>query len=116
MDKVAQHKQIIKEILIEDSKVETLANANIRRQFIADDERGHYLMYHIGWLDDYKRQYGCFMHLEVDEEGKVWIQHDGTDHPIAFRLIEKGIDKEDIVFGFHAPYKRAYSGFAAVNY
>ncbi|MEN0047628.1 MAG: XisI protein [Bacteroidota bacterium] len=116
MDKVALNKQIVKQILLEDSKIATLANPNIRRQLITDDERGHYLMYHIGWLDDYKRQYGCFIHLEIDEEGKVWIQHDGTDNPIALRLVEQGIPKEDIVFGFHAPHKRAYSGFAAVDY
>lgn len=116
MDKITQHKQIVKAILLEDSKIATMSNPKIRRQMVADDERGHYLMYHIGWMDEYKRQYGCFLHLEVDDEGKVWIQHDGTDDPIALRLVKGGIAKEDVVFGFHAPYKRAYSGFAGVDY
>ncbi len=115
MDKVTQHKKWIREILEKDISTGTYADPNIRRQLVADDEHGHYLLYHIGWLDDYKRSYGCFMHLEVAEDGKVWIQHDGTDNPIALRLVKKGIAKDDIVFGFHAPYKRAYSGFASVE-
>jgi hypothetical protein len=115
MDKVAQYKQIARELLVEDSQTGTMIEPSIRRQFIGDDENGHYLLYHIGWWDQYKRQYGCFLHLEVTEDGKIWIQHDGTDNPIAIRLVRQGVPKEDIVFGFHAPYKRSYSGFASME-
>ena len=32
--------------------------------------------------------------------------------PIARRLVEEGIPKDDIVLGFYSPRKRAMSGYA----
>lgn len=47
------------------------------------------------------------------KDGKIWIQEDVTDVPIAQRLPDAEVRKSDIVLGFHAPYKRALAGFAA---
>ena len=47
------------------------------------------------------------------KDGKLWIQHDGTEEGIANRLVENGVPKEHIVLAFHAPYKRPYTGYAA---
>jgi hypothetical protein len=44
--------------------------------------------------------------------GKIWIQHDGTEEGIANRLIASGVPKEDIVLGFHSPFMRQYTEFA----
>lgn len=43
---------------------------------------------------------------------KIWIQRDGTEIGIANELIVAGVAKEDIVLGFHAPYKRQFTDFA----
>lgn len=43
---------------------------------------------------------------------KIWIQRDGTEMGIANELIAAGVSKEDIVLGFHAPYKRQFTDFA----
>jgi len=73
----------------------------------------HYQLVNVGW-NGQRRVYGCFLHIDI-KNGKIWIQHDGTEIGIANELVALGIPKQDIVLGFHAPYKRQYSGFA-VNY
>ena len=50
-------------------------------------------------------------HLQI-RNGKIWIQHDGTDRPVADALLEAGVPKEDIVLGFHPENVRQYTEFA----
>lgn len=83
----------------------------IATQIIVDEKHGHYVLFSTGWRDD-NRIYGPFVHLDVTQDGKVWLQHDGTNLEIATLLEEKGIPKEDIVLAFHAPYVRAWTGYA----
>lgn len=59
--------------------------------------------------DDYK---DYTRNNEPDGNGKLWIQHDGTEDGIANRLVELGVPKSDIVLAFHPPYKRPYTDFA----
>ncbi len=42
----------------------------------------------------------------------VWIQHDGTNRPVAEELMAAGIPREDIVLGFHPADVRPLTGFA----
>jgi len=51
------------------------------------------------------------VHIDI-KNGKIWIQHDGTERGVANDLVEWGVPKEDIVLAFHAPYRRQYTGFA----
>jgi hypothetical protein len=55
--------------------------------------------------------YGSIVHLDI-RNGKIWIQHDGTEVGIANRLVEAGVPKTDIVLGFHSPFKRQFTEFA----
>ncbi|MEY3240389.1 MAG: hypothetical protein RIR11_1827 [Bacteroidota bacterium] len=105
MDKVAQYKQIVRSVFTyiaslipSDNKVET--------QIITDDEHGHYVLFSVGWEQDDYREYAPFAHIDVKDDGKVWIQHDGTDLVIAQMLMDEGITQADIVLGFRAPFIR----------
>jgi len=51
------------------------------------------------------------IHLDIIN-GKIWIQHDSTDWPVADALLEAGVPKEDIVLGFHPAEVRQYTDFA----
>ncbi len=51
------------------------------------------------------------MHFDI-KDGKIRIQHDGTEIGVANELVEMGVPKEDIVQAYHPPYKRPYTGFA----
>lgn len=46
------------------------------------------------------------------KNGKVWIQYNGTEAEITDNLVKAGIPEEDIVIGFHSPYKRKFTKFA----
>lgn len=54
------------------------------------------------------------IHIDI-RNGKVWLQHDGTDARIAEQLIEAGILKHNIVLGFQEPTMCEHSGFAWHN-
>ena len=44
-----------------------------------------------------------------DRDGKIWIQHDGTEAGIADELIARGIDPGRIVLAFQHPRMRELS-------
>lgn len=81
------------------------------KQLIVDTERDHYQIVNVGWYANGDRNYGCILHVDI-KEGKVWIQHDGTEEGFANALVAAGLPKEDIVLGFQDPFTRQYSGFA----
>ncbi|MGB0930228.1 MAG: XisI protein [Chitinophagales bacterium] len=106
MDKVKKYKTIAAEIV---EKIRTRGTNSdkpmVIHQAVKDQEGGHFLLFYNGWKED-MRFYGCYLHIDVTEDGKVWLQHDGTDLIVAKQLEEKGIPKSDIVIGFHAPFMR----------
>jgi hypothetical protein len=51
------------------------------------------------------------MHFDI-EDGKIWIQYNGTEESIAERLVQMGVPNSDIVLGFHSPFKRQFTPYA----
>ncbi|GAA6617285.1 XisI protein [Scytonema sp. NUACC26] len=106
---VEQYRQIIQRLILERSQ-RRLAQEEIETQAVLDTERDHYLLLHTGWRGN-NRTHGCSIHLDI-KDGKIWIQHDGTEVGIATLLLEQGVPKEDIVLAFHSPYMRQFTEFA----
>ena len=67
-------------------------------------------MSQVGW-DGKHRVDDVFVHVDV-VDGKVWLQHDGTNLRLAEDLVRSGIPKEDIVLAFHHPGRRRDTEFA----
>jgi hypothetical protein len=44
---------------------------------------------------------------------KIWIQEDNTEDGLANLLLEKGIQKQEIVLAYYPEYHRSYTEFAA---
>ena len=109
MDKLERYRQIIQEILTEHSQIKP-AYGEIQMKLMFDVERERYQLFRTGWLDE-RRVYGTLIHIDI-EDGKIWIQYDGTEVGVANELIEKGIPKTDIVLAYHFPFMRQYDGFA----
>ena len=110
MDKIVIYREIIQALLTEIGSYKNL-HPEIETQLLFDTTRDHYQILKSGWRD-LKRTYGIVIHIDI-KNGKAWIQQNATDLLIAEKLVERGIPKEDIVLGFHAPYKRQYTEFAA---
>ncbi len=106
---VEEYRKIIQQLILERAN-RPYPQPEIEKQAILDTERDHYLLLHSGWRGN-RRTYGCSLHLDI-KDGKVWIQHDGTEVGIATILLERGVPKEDIVLGFDSPYMRQFTEFA----
>ncbi len=106
---VEQYRQWVQDLLLERANRKPTF-PEIETQAILDTERDHYLLLHTGWRNN-RRTHGCSLHLDI-KDGKIWIQHDGTEIGIATQLLELGIPADDIVLGFQAPNRRQYTEFA----
>jgi XisI protein len=109
MAKINEYRQIVRDILTEYSQIKA-ANEEVEAELIFDLERDRYQLVHVGWSRK-RRIYGCVVHLDIND-GKVWIQHDGTEGGIANELIARGIPTHNIIIGFHSPFKRQFTEFA----
>ncbi len=83
---------------------------DVEVQMIFDRENYHFQLINVGWNKN-QRIRGCVLHIDI-KDGKIWIQHDGTETGVANELLEMGVPKENIVLAFHSPYKRQYTDFA----
>ena len=91
--------------------MEEKSRSTIPVQFIKDHDGGHYLFFSNGWRGK-KRIYGCYLHIDIAPDGKVWLQHYGTDLVVGQMLLDKGVAKEYLVLGFHHPLRRVDTGYA----
>ena len=109
MDRDNAYRAIVKRVLQEVADI-TPSDENIRTEFVCDEALGHYQISQVGW-EGKRRVDDVFLHIDV-LDGKVWLQHDGTNLRIADDLVRAGIPKEDIVLAFHHPSRRKDTEFA----
>ena len=83
---------------------------DVEVELVFDRSRDRYLLVEAGWQNGY-RIYGTLLHVNI-VEGRLWIQHDGTEDGIAGELVEAGIPKQDIVLGYRSSEGRKLTGFA----
>jgi len=110
MDKLSWYRQLIQESLSERAKLRSPSHP-VKSQTIFDREEDRYQLVHLGWKDSSTQIYGCVLHIDIID-GKIWVQHDGTEDAIADWLVAKGVPKQDIVLAYHAPHVRQYTEFA----
>lgn len=109
MDRIETYRQIIRETLKPYGNV-SYVNVDGCNQLAFDSETDQYLVMTTGWSKE-GRVHGCLIHVSI-QDGKVWIQRDGTEDGIANELVQAGIPKSDIVLGFYEPEIRPHTGFA----
>jgi hypothetical protein len=109
MDKLQRYRQIIQQLLSEQAHPYCHSD-DVETEIICDTERDHYQLAYIGW-EDQERIFNLILHLDI-KDGKIWIQHNGTEIAIAQVLKDQGVPASDIVLGFHSPFKRQFSGYA----
>ncbi len=109
MDRVDRYRQIVRRV-IEQYAAWRPSHGQIDSEAIVDEQKDHYEVMHVGWDGD-RRVHGSVIHLDIID-GKVWIQHDGTNRPVAEELLAEGIPRDDIVLGFHPARVRHLTGFA----
>ena len=110
MDKLDLYRQLIRQSIEERAKLRS-KNDPVESQPIFDAQSDRYLLINVGWKNSNTRIYGCVLHVDI-RDGKIWVQHDGTEDAIADQLVTLGVTKQDIVLAYHAPYVRQYTEYA----
>jgi XisI protein len=110
MDKLDLYRQLIQQCLEKRAKLRS-KNDPVESQTIFDPQSDRYLLINVGWKNSNTRIYGCVLHVDI-RDGKIWVQHDGTEDAIADQLVTLGVPKQDIVLAYHAPYVRQYTEYA----
>jgi hypothetical protein len=108
VDKLVQYRQAIRTLLTDYARY--TSDDEVETQLIFDSEHDHYQLVYVGW-ENQRRVYGCVLHFDVKNQ-KVWIQQNGTEIGVAQELVKLGVDKQDIVIGFHSPSKRQFTEYA----
>ncbi len=108
MDTLERYRELVRNIILKYSQYKP-SHGEIEPEAIIDLERDRYELMHVGW-DRQRRVHGSVIHLDIIE-GKIWIQHDGTNISVAEELVELGVPPEDIILGFHPPNVRQYTDF-----
>ncbi len=109
MERVDQYRTCIETIIKEYGQYKP-SYGEVDVQMVFDRENNHYHLLTVGWYN-HERIRGTILHIDI-KDGKIWIQHDGTEVGVANELVKMGIPKEDIVLAFHAPYRRRFTEFA----
>jgi hypothetical protein len=112
MATLTDYRGIIERILTEYAGI-AYANrdAAIEKQTVFDREKDHYLLVSLGWEKGHRRIYHCIFHVDIID-GKIWIQCDNTNKPIARELLAAGVPRDHIVLGFHPPELRRDTEYA----
>ncbi|MBO0939818.1 XisI protein [Fibrella sp. HMF5335] len=110
-NKAEKYQKIIQELLEEYAQHRPVNLQDIDNQVTIDSQRGHYQLVRVGWSGDRFVRNTVF-HFDLKPDDKIWIQANWTDVDIAATLVERGVERTDIVLGFQPPRYRAFSGYA----
>ena len=109
MDPIARYRALIQQVIIRHAQIPPVYG-EVRIETIFDTKQDHYALVHTGW-EGIRRIEGEVIHIDIIN-GKIWIQHDGTEYGVARELEELGVARHEVVLGFHAPVKRRLTDYA----
>lgn len=109
MDRLDRYRATVRGVLREYAALGGPA-PGCRTEVIEDPVNDHFELIRVGW-DRRRRVHHAVLHLDIID-GKVWIEHDGTDRPVGEVLVAAGVPKEDIVLGYKPADIRPHTGYA----
>jgi hypothetical protein len=106
-----EHERAIIITLLTDLAEAIGTDATVETVIVADRERDHYQLLHLGWQGE-RRIFDTAVYLRL-HAGKIWIEHNALPDRVGELLVEAGIPREQIVLGFQPPQWRSLTDFAA---
>lgn len=113
MDKVKKYRGYVKKILTDIIDYYNRADSEIQYYLVEDNKNGHYLLFRDGWKGESSRFYGCSVHIQVKDNGKIYLHYEMTEEQIGQQLLDLGVKKKELVPTFQPPFIREEIGFAA---
>ena len=108
MDQLDHYREIVRHLIEEYARYKP-AYGDIRTEAVVDRERDHYEVIQVGWNAG-RRVHGSIIHIDI-RNGKVWIEHNGTDARLGEELVAAGIPRNDIVLGFQSADVRPLTNY-----
>lgn len=106
MDKIKKYQDILVEYLSDYALRSKPVNLpDVEGKVIADRLNSAFQFVRVGWQGD-KFVFNVVFHFDIKEDGKIWLQVNNTEQEVTDQLMDKGVDKKDIVIGFQPPYVR----------
>jgi hypothetical protein len=109
MDKLTRYRDIIRRELEGYASWITKPGGETRTEVVYDPALDHFELVESGWQGR-RRIHTVVFHLDIID-GKIWVQHDATDRPIAEELVRAGVPKEDIVLADKPADVRPFTGY-----
>lgn len=102
METLNKHKNIVKSVLNNHLGFPTRDYPYLQDQLIIDPIEQHFIQIVYGWKN-YDYVHHVVFHIEVKEDGKVWIHENRTDVNIEEELMEMGISEDWMVYAMIEP-------------
>jgi len=109
MDRTTHYRHIVQRVLSNHAE-RVPSHGKIETLPLFDDAQDNYAVIDVGW-DRMGRVHAVVLHLRL-QNGKVWVEQDGTEEGVAEELVAAGIPSADIVLGFYRPERRTITDFA----
>jgi hypothetical protein len=112
MDRITLQRDAVQAILNDYHRLNQQTTGTIESMVITDHEQDQYLLILSGW-NGTRRIRNIFFHIRL-KQGKVWIEEDWSEEGFANEIMQRGIERSEIVLGFQPPQVREFTEFAAV--
>jgi len=112
MEKIAKYSKIIQELLQEMATDTKCVEEEVHEEVVFDTMRHHYFLIWVGFSPENAFLDKIIVHFQLKETGKIWVLANWTEDEVGLELIKRGVDRNDIVAGFHPKKVRAYTGYA----
>jgi hypothetical protein len=109
MENLEYYRNVVRKIILDHAQYPP-SHGEIVVETIFDASNDHYELVYAGWSGPY-RIHGSAIHIDI-RDGKIYIQHDGTEEGIADQLVQAGIPRDRIVLAFKHPDLRPDTEFA----
>ena len=111
MNKIEKYTEIVSSLLEEYAALFNTGNSPYEKQLLIDTKHLHFQLQSVGWEGD-KFSHSVMLHFDIKANGKIWIQQNWTEDDVAVELLQRGVERTDIVVGFQPPRYRELSGYA----
>lgn len=114
MDQLEHRKQqyvAFIEALLEEERYDFELHPELSDLLLIDQKKKHFQLLRLGWLEE-ERIVEVRIHINIAEDGKIWIQENTTELRIDQELLKLGVPANEIVLGLHPPSYRQFSDFA----
>lgn len=111
MGKIRKYQKLIIALLHE-MATDVSEGEEEHEEIITDTKHHHYFLQWLGFDDDNSFINKPLLHFQIKPNGKIWILANLTDEDVAETLIARGVQRTDIVLGFHPRKLREHTGYA----